>query len=1315
MLPQRRARRFVFLCRPKFFAAAWAVVVAGALGACGPDAANPAMHLDVPVQTRNEAATFMPNATSSRLALPDGSGAAITLANANVTGTTGLTSGMRALPPASFGDLNVTFSAVFNANAVGKLTASANGTLPFGLDSNATLRVPRRSAIGYAINNGRKDRNLGRLDLNVRLTAADLDPVDARFRLRAVVVPVLNPAANHDVTTQSFAFVGARTLAGTELGASSTYANQPGVPFRASGVAGAYAYTDWQLVEIVPHVDAVRVGEDVQLSVLGASCGAGGHYGAAYLDELGSYDAGGTTLVADGPQLVGAGNEVTYVLRLREQRAQDGATPAPQTSDLNVELALPANTNFVAFAAPDGWSCTVPPANANGVTCRAPALACAQQQRATLTLRAGAASPNVTLLGNYGVRTSATGMLLGPARQLTVVDAATAAAFADLSVTVRENAAAATEQTSTCEVLVRNLGPAAAPGTTLLDAAGDHLQVRSWRCIAQGNATATSSSPTSGTGSLATAWDLAAGANVACTVVLARDGSGLTDTYGVRAATAGNVVDPMAINNDAASFVLGALPPQPVPDAVDLSDANAAPVSGAPATKLGVACSDDATCDGGHCVDGVCCNSACAGPCTACNVPGSRGACTALDGRSPEHGSCGPYLCAAGACASACATDAQCRTGFTCTARVCRPTVGRCATDSDCGAGEHCTAATTCESLAAQDANHPNWRLEGSGCAAGAHLGGGGLLPLAALWLRRRRRRPRAAPLGASAGIKLFVALAVIGAVGTALPAHAADPRDLSTNAFTPLGGMHDIFGAAAAPRSAVGSGVVGGYVNYAHAPLRLRHLVTPQVNQDVVAHQVSLDLFGGVALPHLGELDVALPVVLQQNRPAPFYHAALLQHHWQGSLGDLRLTPKWTFWAHEVARLAVALPTRLPTGRRGALVGRGDVTVTPTLVADLGATSGPRLLVNLGAALQNRRVLADVDVHHALVWQMAGEVPLRRYVHAPLYARAAAFGQMDLTRPRGVTSPVELLGGLAVALPLAWQFEAGAGGGLDRGWGAPRWRVLLGLRWQPERVEQPRLPVSVPVDAPEVVPAQNPAPTSVAAAFDTPIVAALDPNGDADGDGLRNADDLCPTVAGDLNGPVPGCPAPAAAARLVHTFRLVHFASGEAQLTPGDEPALRQVREVLLALPGARLEVAGHTDNLGARRDNVRLSRQRAEAARRWLVSRGVAPERVVARGYGGSRPEDPRPTGAARAANRRVVFTLLPATPLQPGMRAAPRAANQVRKHAPTPNVGAADGSAGRKPAAAPQPADDTVAKGGETTGEGFSTEDDGEGDDG
>lgn len=113
-----------------------------------------------------------------------------------------------------------------------------------------------------------------------------------------------------------------------------------------------------------------------------------------------------------------------------------------------------------------------------------------------------------------------------------------------------------------------------------------------------------------------------------------------------------------------------------------------------------------------------------------------------------------------------------------------------------------------------------------------------------------------------------------------------------------------------------------------------------------------------------------------------------------------------------------------------------------------------------------------------------------------------------------------------------------------------------------------------------------------------------------------------------------------------VRFFRAVDltFETGQSTVHPSMLPALDAVADVLDRFPGIRLEVAGHTDALGAAGMNARLSEERARAVTAQLVARyGIAPERLVAVGYGEDMPIASNATQTGRALNRRVEFRVL------------------------------------------------------------------------
>ncbi|HUF74681.1 MAG TPA: OmpA family protein, partial [Longimicrobiales bacterium] len=112
---------------------------------------------------------------------------------------------------------------------------------------------------------------------------------------------------------------------------------------------------------------------------------------------------------------------------------------------------------------------------------------------------------------------------------------------------------------------------------------------------------------------------------------------------------------------------------------------------------------------------------------------------------------------------------------------------------------------------------------------------------------------------------------------------------------------------------------------------------------------------------------------------------------------------------------------------------------------------------------------------------------------------------------------------------------------------------------------------------------------------------------------------------------------------RVPLVLRGVNFELDEALLTPDSYVILEQVAASLVANAEVRVEVAGHTDASGSPELNRALSLSRAEAVRDYLIAQGVAPQRLVARGYGPDQPAASNATEEGRAQNRRVELRLI------------------------------------------------------------------------
>jgi outer membrane protein OmpA-like peptidoglycan-associated protein len=90
--------------------------------------------------------------------------------------------------------------------------------------------------------------------------------------------------------------------------------------------------------------------------------------------------------------------------------------------------------------------------------------------------------------------------------------------------------------------------------------------------------------------------------------------------------------------------------------------------------------------------------------------------------------------------------------------------------------------------------------------------------------------------------------------------------------------------------------------------------------------------------------------------------------------------------------------------------------------------------------------------------------------------------------------------------------------------------------------------------------------------------------------------------------------------------------------LLPGAREKMAKVSGILLAYPGLKIQLEGHTDSIGSDEYNMKLSQQRADAVRDYLIGQGVPTSTVSATGLGKASPVASNETAAGRQRNRRV-----------------------------------------------------------------------------
>jgi len=105
---------------------------------------------------------------------------------------------------------------------------------------------------------------------------------------------------------------------------------------------------------------------------------------------------------------------------------------------------------------------------------------------------------------------------------------------------------------------------------------------------------------------------------------------------------------------------------------------------------------------------------------------------------------------------------------------------------------------------------------------------------------------------------------------------------------------------------------------------------------------------------------------------------------------------------------------------------------------------------------------------------------------------------------------------------------------------------------------------------------------------------------------------------------------------------RIIEFESGKATLTDSGKGILDEMAAAMQKVKGKKVEVIGHTDNVGLRDSNLALSHARAQAVRGYLADRGISQDMVMVSGQGPDRPVAENSSADGRARNRRIEFRI-------------------------------------------------------------------------
>lgn len=110
------------------------------------------------------------------------------------------------------------------------------------------------------------------------------------------------------------------------------------------------------------------------------------------------------------------------------------------------------------------------------------------------------------------------------------------------------------------------------------------------------------------------------------------------------------------------------------------------------------------------------------------------------------------------------------------------------------------------------------------------------------------------------------------------------------------------------------------------------------------------------------------------------------------------------------------------------------------------------------------------------------------------------------------------------------------------------------------------------------------------------------------------------------------------------YVFRNMNFETAKWELLPPALPELDSLVAFMKRAPKVKVEIGGHTDDVGEEEDNQLLSQNRAESVSKYLITKGIEAKRILFKGYGEKQPVAPNTSAGGRLQNRRVECKVLP-----------------------------------------------------------------------
>lgn len=373
----------------------------------------------------------------------------------------------------------------------------------------------------------------------------------------------------------------------------------------------------------------------------------------------------------------------------------------------------------------------------------------------------------------------------------------------------------------------------------------------------------------------------------------------------------------------------------------------------------------------------------------------------------------------------------------------------------------------------------------------------------------------------------------------------------------------------------------VGANWHYANDPLEVGLAGVRRFG--VIDHLFVMDNFGSLGITDWFQLGLSVPVAIYED----FNNIVTGTTSKTIRMMDMRFETKFRLLDIDRHNVGIALMPYIfiPTGSGDFFVGNNSFAGGMKAIVDFDILDRAQIALNLGYMARDKVIILGTEQDDQFTYGLGVSV---RAVKNWLDVIAEVSGNTNATDFFGNESelPLEVDAGFRFNLPKpeGLQITAGGGIGLTFGYGTPDFRAILGVAYlKPRRVDLPPPP---PPD-----------------------------------EALAKVEKK----------------------KIVITKK-IHFEFDKAVIRPISFRILDAVVDIMKQNPDIRkVRVEGHCDAKGSDAYNIKLSQRRSNAVRDYLIAHGIEADRLVAVGYGESRPVADNSTAEGRARNRRVEFTIL------------------------------------------------------------------------